>query len=388
MIKISGRQVSYKDIDPVHASIGCTTCHGGIEPATFEMAHDSTFVRDPSKKPDQNCSPCHDELVSTNANSMHSKAWGERTSIAQRQLGEDKDHNDFESCPAELKDGFEKECASCHTTCGQCHVSRPNSVDGGFINNHKFNKRPSQENNCTACHGSRIGTDFNGEIEGNFEDIHNLRGMNCFDCHKEDFHEDAQYAKSRYHITDLPTCIDCHDKTENPKNAWHIFHWPEGGLTGELSCFVCHSQPYNNCDNCHTKGEWKEGLNDYKEYPEFRIGFNTDRGLHDGKWVVVRHIPISRDSYTPWGHDDLPNYDARATWEYSSPHNINKFTAQTDTTGGAGCSENCHVKGENADINQTRFLWKSFVDSAYSDEAAANARVIVNDNLPESWQKY
>ena len=204
----------------------------------------------------------------------------------------------------------------------------------------------------------------------------------------EDFHEDASYAESRYHINDLPECIDCHTIEENPDNTWHTKHWTYGGEEGELSCFVCHSQPYNNCNNCHTKGEWKEGLHDYSEYPGFKIGFNPDPQLHDGKWVLVRHIPISRDSYEPWGHADLPYYDDRPTWEYTSPHNINKWTAQTDTTGGKGCNESCHLTSELIDENQHKFLWESFLDSLYSDEVNANSSITVNGRLPIEWPQY
>lgn len=387
-INLIGNQASFSDIDPAHAIIGCVNCHGGTEPAKFEEAHDSTFIKDPSKYPEEFCSPCHETIVNTNMNSMHTKAWGEMTTIAQRQLGGDKDHNNFDECPAELTENFDKECSSYHTTCGQCHISRPNSVEGGFINSHKFNKKPSQENNCMACHGSRIGVDYRGELEGNNPDVHQLRGKHCIDCHREDFHEDASYAESRYHINDLPECIDCHTIEENPDNTWHTKHWTYGGEEGELSCFVCHSQPYNNCNNCHTKGEWKEGLHDYSEYPGFKIGFNPDPQLHDGKWVLVRHIPISRDSYEPWGHADLPYYDDRPTWEYTSPHNINKWTAQTDTTGGKGCNESCHLTSELIDENQHKFLWESFLDSLYSDEVNANSSITVNGRLPIEWPQY
>lgn len=389
---MSGNQKAFSDIDPVHAAIGCVNCHGGTEPAKFEDAHGPVFFRDPTTTPEEFCTPCHEDLVNSNMNSMHTKAWGEQTAIAQRQLGGDKNHNDFDYCPAELTDNFDKECASCHTTCGQCHVSRPNSVEGGFVNSHKFSKKPSQENNCMACHGSRIGTDYRGELEGNKADVHQLRGMHCIDCHTEDFHEDASYAESRYHINDLPECVDCHTKEENPSNTWHTMHWPDGGVIGELSCYVCHSQPYKNCNNCHTKGEWKEGLHDYSEYPGFRIGYNIDLSLHEGKWVVVRHIPISRDSYEPWGHSDLPFYDDRPTWEYTSPHNIIRWTAQTDTSGTEGsCYQNCHLSSSVPDsirlINSQRFLWQSFIDSSFQDESNANSTVTVDDKLPTSWQE-
>ena len=405
-IKLVGKQKSYADVDEVHALIGCATCHGGKEPADFESAHDTNFgfVKDPSVMAESNCNPCHNAIVTTNANSMHSKAWGEQTSIAQRELGADKDHNNFGQCAIELTEGFSNECASCHTTCGQCHISRPNSAAGGFIDSHRFKKTPDQTNNCLACHGSRIATDFEGHLEGNEPDVHHTKYMKCWDCHKEDMHADASGSATRYHLPNLPRCDGCHYESDD-SNLYHTMHWPEEG--DGLSCFVCHSQPYNNCNSCHTKNpsgdlsDWWQtgyvespdetdvhtGAGGYKEFPDFKIGYNYDQELHDGKFIVVRHIPIVRDSYSPWGHDQLANYDMRPTWEYSSPHNIIRFTAQTDTANGGSCGKNCHVLGDSAQVNMERYLWQSDVDADYPDEGIANRPVVVDDKLPSYWQK-
>lgn len=402
-IKLVGRQKSYADIDEVHALIGCVECHGGNEPSDFESAHIG-IVKDPSIDAESNCNPCHEGIVATNANSMHSKLWGERTSIAVREFGAGKDHTNFDALPIELTEGFESECMSCHTTCGQCHVSRPNSVEGGFIDNHRFNKTPDQTNNCMACHGSRISIDFEGKLEGNVPDVHHAKGIKCLDCHNENMHADASDIPTRYHVPDLPECNDCHSETDD-SNLYHIVHWPAAGEG--LSCFVCHSQPYNNCNSCHTKNpsgdlsEWwqtgygessgetdvQTGAGEYREFPDFKIGYNYNQELHDGEFIVVRHIPVVRDSYRPWGHDDLAYYDDRPTWEYSSPHNIQRFTAQTDTTGGGYCFKNCHAQGDSAQVNMERYLWQSDVDRDYSDESIANMPVVVNDKLPSYWQK-
>lgn len=406
LIDLKIGEESYADVDPAHATIGCVSCHGGVEPVEsedFETAHDtaSGFIRDPSANADQFCAPCHSEIVSRNNMSMHSNLWGVQSAISVRELGSGNDYQTFDACPEELTDGFDGECMNCHTTCGQCHVSRPNSAEGGLIDSHRFSRTPHQSDNCTACHGSRIGVDFKGELTGNIGDVHYLSWMTCFDCHSgQELHGDGQAYASRYEVPDIPKCVDCHEDVSSD-NAYHSMHWTEGGVLGELTCYVCHSQPYYNCNSCHTEGEWKPedglvegeddihyGAEDYIEYPEFRIGYNYNTDLYDGEWIVVRHIPISRDSYEPWGHSELANYDARPTWEYSSPHNIRRFTAQTDTTGGVGCSDNCHVKGDNAVTNATRFLWQSFVDSAYTDEAVANSQVVVDDHIPASWDKF
>ncbi len=403
-----GNQTSFADIDPIHSNVACIDCHGGVNPADFDEAHSPQFgfTRDPSINAEVSCGPCHQSIVATNVNSMHSKLWGERTAIAQRQLGSDKDHNNFDECPAEITDGFDQECASCHTTCGQCHISRPNSVGGGLIQSHRFNRIPDQVNNCMACHGSRIAVDYMGELVNNVPDVHYMKSMKCWDCHTEDMHADASMAQSRYHVSGLPQCIDCHSDDSN-SNLYHIRHWPGDGVG--LSCQVCHSQPYNNCNSCHTKdiagGEnadwWKngygavngetdvhEGGGNYREYPSFKIGYNYNQELHSGKWIVVRHIPVARDSYSPWGHLELAQYDSRPTWEYSSPHNIRKYTAQTDTSGGVQCYENCHLTGDDSEFNSDRYLWLNFIESEYPDEINANSQVVVDEHVPDNWQQY
>ena len=101
----------------------------------------------------------------------------------------------------------------------------------------------------------------------------------------------------------------------------------------------------------------------------------------------MRHIPVVRDSYSPWGHETLANYDDRVTWEYSSPHNIKRFTPQTDTTGGVSCGASCHLTGDKAQENLDRFLWQADVDEVYPDESVANEPVVVDDRLPNSWLK-
>ena len=369
LIELTGGNTSFKDIDQIHGLIGCINCHGGVEPSSaIETAHsiDHGFIRDPSSNPEEFCNPCHNELVESNKNSMHTMAWGEKTTIAQRELGAESNHTDFDACPESLTNGFDGECTSCHTTCGQCHVSRPNSAHGGLIDNHKFNRIPDQTNNCMACHGSRIGTDFKGELTGNIADVHYLNRLKCFDCHVEDFHADASQYESRYHLLkdeEQVQCDYCHgDVTE--ANEYHQQHWPTEGEG--LSCFVCHSQPYNNCNTCHSVGEWKEGYgpvagetdvneggNGYLEYPDFKIGINNDYELRNGKWAVLRHIPVAPDSYTKWGHMLLTNFDARPTWEVSTPHNIKLWTSQTDTTNSDFCSDNCHNHGVRYDAEGT-----------------------------------
>lgn len=366
---------SYSDIDPTHAAIGCAGCHQGNSPAdakddtsAYRMAH-KNMIADPSAEAEYGCngSQCHSDIVRQNATSMHSQLWGEKAHIALRA-----GYASWEECPSDIKDGWEKDCSSCHTTCGQCHVSIPHSAGKGFLvqrvgYSHKFIRTPDEANVCTACHGSRVGDDWNANetrLPGNVPDAHNQAGMTCLDCHHEDLHgdgpSDAEYT-SRYEVDGLPQCVDCHGASSS-SNIFHAKHWPNGDFTdgADLACYTCHSQQYTSCNTCHA-GRWKseyetDNTGHYQVYPSFKLGRNPNYG-DDSKphaevaWTTVRHIPISEDAYDEWGYPSLANFNAMETWKYASPHSIQRWTARTlidsSWTSGAGytesnCYQNCH----------------------------------------------
>jgi len=421
---------SYADIDPQHAAIGCAGCHQGTSPAdaeddtsAFRMAHTNMTV-DPSADADYGCngSQCHSDIVRQNETSMHSQLWGEKAHIAAR-LGV----GSFEECPTGVQEGWTKDCSGCHTTCGQCHVSRPHSAGKGFLvqrvgYSHQFIRTPDEENVCTACHGSRIGDDWNGNEErlpGNHPDVHNEAGMTCLDCHHEDLHgdgeSDAQYT-SRYEVQGLPQCVDCHGASTT-SNAYHTKHWPNGNFDdgADLACFVCHSQQYNNCNTCHA-GNWtheyeEDNSGEYRVYAQFKIGKNPKYGLSgyvhaDAEYIAVRHIPISPDAYRndPWGVADMLVENAEAfnsmpTWKYTSPHNIQRWTARTlvdsawlepaqadydNTT----CRTACHIHGTAAasTMNIANFLYEDDITNDatgddLSDELVANQYVTFDGQI-------
>ncbi len=416
---------TFSDIDSVHAAIGCVGCHGGS--STVDAADDTTayrmahvgMLRDPSAIGESGCSgsSCHADIVRRNETSMHSNLWGEKAHVALRN-GVDS----FESCPSNIQDGFAKDCNSCHTTCGQCHVSRPHAAGGGFLEqrvgySHKFIKTPDEANVCTACHGSRVGDDWNANQErvpGNVPDVHNDYGYTCFDCHEEDLHgegeSDAAYT-SRYQVKDLPKCIDCHE-IDRDDNVYHVQHWPNANASDgtDLACFACHSQKYNNCNTCHA-GTWKDeyesdNSGQYRVYDQFKIGKNPYYGdaghpHTNAEYVAVRHIPVSPDAFLNWGIPTMENYEGMETWKYTSPHNIQRWTARTtvtaaDSARGAGasyplnddngyCFINCHARNVSGHpiVNTDIFVMESdFVSDItgddLSDERLANEEVLVD----------
>ncbi len=141
--------------ETVHGQIDCIDCHGGVQSSNKDEAHQN-IIHNPSSDPGTYCGECHPDVVATNENSLHTNLAGYWTVLDARSVPEDH--------PA-LEEMFNNHCISCHATCGECHVSQPNLVGGGFINGHIFNETPSMTRNCTACPGSRGGNEYFGKHE-------------------------------------------------------------------------------------------------------------------------------------------------------------------------------------------------------------------------------
>lgn len=319
-------------LESTHGQFGCVACHQGDPAASDKQAAHLSLVAAPSDSQAVFCGGCHQEIMEKHQSSLHANMNG-FYSLIEKRLG-----RDISQDPVVLPK-FNKECGKCHASCGQCHISRPFSVNGGFIDGHNFSSRPSMKENCTACHGSRVGAEYFGENEGIKSDVHWIPNVKqCTFCHSgAEMHASSAGAGHRYDDQDMKRCEDCHSrKPADPaksENAFHKKHW------GDLSCQVCHSQSYKNCNGCHTGGQGITG----SSYMAFKIAKNPRLSSERPyKIVPVRHVPIARDTYASWGIANLPNYDAEPTWKYATPHNIQRWTAQTDTTGSAWCGAKCH----------------------------------------------
>lgn len=292
------------------------------------------------------CEVCHASQVQANANSIHTNQWGYKKAI------EDRCGCTFEG--AGLDASFAQNCGSCHTTCGQCHVSRPASVAGGFpkfggiiYSAHRFNRTPDMTEQCTACHGSRVGTDFLGQIAGNLQDVHRSKGYNCTNCHTgQELHGDGQepgaHYEHRYQVATMPRCEDCHGSETGWANEYHTAH--VGVQGANLQCQVCHSQPYKNCTDCHnlrTTPGTGEGFEIEPSRVQLKIAKNPSPYRTEYDYALVRHTPIDPDTYANWGLA-LPQYTSKPTWQYTSPHNILRRTTQTTPTVPGECASACH----------------------------------------------
>jgi len=352
-------------LSTTHGKIKCEACHGGDPTSTDKAVAHQNLNAAPSQTDELYCVGCHKGIVERYSVSLHKNQQGFFTRIENRLGYSIKDDEN-------LMAHFNQECGVCHVTCGQCHVSRPLFVKGGFVNGHNFGK-PDRDNNCVACHGSRVGAEYLGQNEGYIADVHSKKtgGDKCTFCHNSaEMHGSGAEFDYRYLNTDMPRCENCH-QSSSASNHYHQIHW-SSQFAATLSCQVCHSQPYKNCNGCHTGGSGISG----SSYFKFKIAknkFNLEAADRNYDYVTVRHIPIAPDTYASWGIADLPNFNAEPTWKYTTPHNIQRWTAQTDTTGTNGlCFKKCHTSEEY--YLTTRDL--------LDYEIEANLDIVMDDKLP------
>jgi hypothetical protein len=315
-------------------------------------AHEG-LVRDPSAI--GRCDACHAAVASAASHSLHSNLWGEIAAVEAR--------GDITLKGSPYEGHFDNKCGSCHTTCGQCHISRPNSVGGGFPKigsyySHRFRKTPDMNEQCTACHGSRVGVDFKGELAGNQPDVHRTKGYRCEFCHTmKEIHGDGQQSgdhyNDRYEVKSMPRCEQCHTIADN---AYHQAHVNQPGRN--LQCQVCHSQPYKTCTNCHNLGSQEFAIDPSRI--QFKIAKNPNPHRAEYDFAVVRHVPIGTETYADWGLS-VPGYLTMPTWSYASPHNILRWTPQTTVAPGEACSESCHnsVDGPTGYLLRASDLYES-----------------------------
>ena len=340
----------------MHNMTGCTSCHGGSGSADKEEAHEGV-VRAPSdSRPAESCGNCHANVVDKLDTSLHATQGGYTTILEARGA-------DF-SNPV-LQEAFGNHCAECHVSCGQCHVSRPAYAGGGLLKGHDFKKVVSITQTCLACHGGRVGPEYQGKNEGVQGSVHWLKGgMNCFECHNvSQYHGSGDEKSMRFDGVTSKGCLDCH-----PESAPGQGDVMQHNLHGDkLDCRVCHSAgAYKSCYNCHTALD-DNGL-PYRTTDDFQMTFKIGRNplqSEDRPWeyVLLRHIPVTPELFEFYGEDLLPNFDALPTWKYAAVHNMQRITPQNQE-----CS-NCHGQ---ADL----FLTEDDVDPA---QLEANRDVIVTE---------
>lgn len=322
---------AFTEDDENHGQIGCVECHGGnSDDPNWKTAHKGV-VKDPTfPDPSKACGDCHEDITENSQHNLHVNLAAIKKTVGMRS-------NPAKGVCERVDEGRQNHCSSCHSSCGQCHVSRPESVQGGLLEGHVFKKNPPMQEVCTACHGSRIGKEYLGENKGIPADIHKRKYFKCTKCHTGDeMHGDNNDCVNRYEVGNGPKCLDCHEDIYDEKSPNAKQHRLHKDL---LSCQVCHSMPYKNCYSCHVaKDPQGNAFFETKESNmNFMIGLNPLRSQkRPEKFVTVRHVPVDKNTFDFYTKNGLSNFDQIPTWKLTTPHNINRQTPQNKKC------ENCH----------------------------------------------
>ena len=356
-----------------HGRLSCTACHGGVDgTGDKKLAHSGDFVKRPSSNAEITCAGCHEDIVSSAHGSLHQQGLGQKNSVAKR-MGVAS----FDALPQTMQAAYGQNCATCHGGCGDCHVNRPKAAGGGLYKGHQFSRTPDMRDNCVACHASRGGHAYFGLGAGTQPDVHLTQaGFTCIECHsQEQIHGDGKIYAHRYQAALSPQCETCHtDIAES--NAYHEAH------IDSFACHLCHSQNYNNCGSCHVGGSGAR----IPSHLSYKIGLNPIADAKPYKFALLRRTLAAPDNWERYGVARLPAFDAKTTFNYTTPHNILRWTPRTQVAEGRSCFDSCHVVVEN-DKPRNRELYLFASDLKESWEKSANKHIVVDGKLPAGWEK-
>ncbi|MCF8221704.1 MAG: hypothetical protein K9J25_01045 [Bacteroidales bacterium] len=352
-----------------HNMLECTDCHNGVDKTSDkELAHSNDFLKHPSMQYEEKCGDCHGDIVDDFSTSLHHGTGQKRKVTIRSGLS---GPGDFDQLPQHQIEGYNANCATCHGTCGNCHVVRPPIAGGGLADGHNFTKNPDMLNTCISCHTSRGGHAYLGIAAGTEPDVHLTKAnFECVDCHTgAELHGNGMPVDHRYEYTELPECQDCHDKGDNKYHGQHY---------DDFNCQVCHSQDYNNCGACHIHGDGAR----IPSYQDYKIALNPIPETKEGfKFTLVRRTLAVQDNWEVYGVDEYSNFEAFPTYNFTTPHNIQKWTSRTETQD--ACYTNCHVRNEGGElINKNLYL---FMDDLLSWEVDATGNITVDNELPSYW---
>jgi thiosulfate/3-mercaptopyruvate sulfurtransferase len=355
-----------------HYSIGCVGCHNGVDDTDDKnLAHSGDFLRHPSANAEEKCGTCHQEIVENFKTSIHNGT-GQKRKVTLRSGLSGPEY--FDQLPEHQIEGYNANCATCHGTCGNCHIVRPLAGGGGLADGHMFKRSPDMITTCVVCHSSRGGHAYLGVAAGTEADVHLTKmSFKCKACHSgAELHGDGNYVNQRYAYAQLPECEDCHTDITHA-NTYHSVH------ADDFNCQVCHSQDYNNCGSCHIHGEGAR----IPSYLDFKIAINPIPNVKkEFKFALVRRTLAAPDNWEKYGVE-YASFDALPTYNYTTPHNLLRWTSRTQVPEGSQCSSSCHLRNEGGElINKGLYLWE---EDLLDWEISATSHITVDGKLPSSW---
>jgi len=99
--------------------------------------------------------------------------------------------------------------------------------------------------------------------------------------------------------------------------------------------------------------------------------------------ALVRRTLAAPDNWKEYGVESYANFEVLPTYNYTTPHNLLRWTQRTEVQVGRSCSSNCHIRNEGGTlVNKELYL---FDEDLLDWEKSASNSIIVDGKLPESW---
>jgi len=115
---------------------------------------------------------------------------------------------------------------------------------------------------------------------------------------------------------------------------------------------------------------------------DFKIAKNPIPETKDFEFALVRRTLAAPDNWKEYGVDEYLNFDVHPTYNFTTPHNIQKITSRTDV-GTDHCASRCHIR---TDIDSTYNMGLYLFESDLLDwEFNASSHLTVDNELPASW---
>jgi hypothetical protein len=117
---------------------------------------------------------------------------------------------------------------------------------------------------------------------------------------------------------------------------------------------------------------------------DYKIAANPIPDLKPGyKFSLVRRTLAAPDNWAVYDVSSYSNFDVLPTYNYTTPHNILRWTSRTIATSGESCGLNCHIREEEGTVkNKDLYLFQS---DLLPWELNATSGITVDGKLPPRW---
>jgi hypothetical protein len=160
---------------------------------------------------------------------------------------------------------------------------------------------------------------------------------------------------------------------------------PDGNLTAEI--LAIQDPKSDNCGSCHIHGEGAR----IPSYLGFKIAKNPLKEvLPEGNYrkeydfALVRRTLAAPDNWKEYGVPEYANFDTFPIYNYTTPHNILRWTSRTEVESGKSCGSSCHIREDGGQIiNKELYLFES--DLEFDWEKSSSTFMTVDGELPSGW---